>query len=66
MSYQDVIPILKALEGKGIAASELGAHWTGGLGFYGVDYFTGPSEVELHMVNEVNTVSHLPIVRAIY
>lgn len=56
MSFEDVIPILKQLNGKGIDASELGDSWTGGLGFYGVDYFTGPSEVDLHMVNDVNTV----------
>ncbi|WVQ72430.1 hypothetical protein IAR50_001982 [Cryptococcus sp. DSM 104548] len=55
MSYQDVIPFLKALQGKGIHAEALGPEWTGGLGYYGVDYFVGPSEVDLHLVNEVNT-----------
>ncbi|WVF71481.1 hypothetical protein IAT40_006287 [Kwoniella sp. CBS 6097] len=54
MSYQDVIPLLKALEGKGTKASELGNDWVGGLGFYGVDYFVGPSEVDLHLYNEMN------------
>ncbi|ODN82116.1 hypothetical protein L202_02423 [Cryptococcus amylolentus CBS 6039] len=55
MSYQDVIPFLKALQGKGIHAKDLGPDWVGGLGFYGVDYFVGPSDVDLHLVNEVNT-----------
>lgn len=29
--------------------------WVGGLGYHGVDYWTGPSEVDIHVVNEVNT-----------
>ena len=62
MSFEDVIPILKQLHGKGIPAGELGKEWVGGLGYYGVEYFTGPSEVDLHFVNEVNTVS----MRAMY
>jgi N-acetylated-alpha-linked acidic dipeptidase len=56
MSYEDVIPLLKALEGKGLQAGNVTADWVGGLGFYGVDYWTGPSEVDLHLINEVNTV----------
>ncbi|AAW40887.2 protein-vacuolar targeting-related protein, putative [Cryptococcus deneoformans JEC21] len=55
MSYEDVIPFLKALEGKGIHASDLGPDWVGGLGYHGVDYYIGPSDVDLHLVNEVNT-----------
>ena len=55
MSFEDVLPILKQLEGKGIKASELGPEWTGGLEYFGLDYYVGPSEVDLHMVNEVNT-----------
>jgi len=55
MSYEDAIPILQALEGKGIAASELGPGWVGGLGYHGVEYFTGPSDIDLHLINEVNT-----------
>ncbi|WVR07065.1 hypothetical protein IAU60_004104 [Kwoniella sp. DSM 27419] len=54
LSYEDVIPLLKALEGQGIHASDLGDEWVGGLGYHGVDYFVGPSEVELHFVNEMN------------
>ena len=55
ISYQDAIPILKALEGKGMKAEDVKADWVGGLGFYGVEYWTGPSDVDLHFVNEVNT-----------
>ncbi|KAL0250490.1 hypothetical protein I308_102668 [Cryptococcus tetragattii IND107] len=55
MSYEDVIPFLKALEGKGIHASDLGPDWVGGLGHHGVDYYVGPSDVDLHLVNKVNT-----------
>ncbi|KIR40583.1 membrane protein [Cryptococcus deuterogattii 99/473] len=55
MAYEDIIPFLKALEGKGIHASDLGPDWVGGLGHHGVDYYVGPSDVDLHLVNEVNT-----------
>jgi len=55
ISYEDAIPILNALKGHGTPAGEISEDWVGGLGFYGVEYFTGPSEVELHFVNEVNT-----------
>lgn len=55
MSYEDVIPLLNALKGKGLAAHELGESFSGGLTHYGVEYWTGPSELELHLVNEVNT-----------
>jgi N-acetylated-alpha-linked acidic dipeptidase len=55
ISYKDAIPLLKALEGKGVLASEISADWEGGLGHYGVEYWTGPSEADLHFVNKVNT-----------
>ena len=55
ISYTDAIPLLKALEGKGIPAKDLGDEWSGGLGYYGVEYFVGPSDEDLHFVNEVNT-----------
>ena len=57
ISYQDAIPILKALKGKGQKAKDVSADWVGGLGYHGVEYWTGPSEVDLHFVNEVDTVS---------
>ena len=55
ISFEDALPILKHLEGKGPKAADLGAEWVGGLGFFGLDYFVGPSEADLHLVNEVNT-----------
>ena len=57
ISYEDAIPILKQLHGKGIPAEDLGKEWIGGLGYYGVEYYTGPSEIDIHFVNEMNTVS---------
>jgi hypothetical protein len=62
ISYEDAIPILKQLQGKGIPAGDLGKEWVGGLGYYGVEYFTGPSEVDMHFVNEVNTVSETLVI----
>lgn len=50
-----MIPILKSLEGHGSPAEEISNDWVGGLGYYGVKYFTGPSEAEVHLVNEVDT-----------
>jgi N-acetylated-alpha-linked acidic dipeptidase len=55
MSYEDAIPLLKSLEGKGIPAGEVSSDWVGGLGYYGVEYFTGPSNVDVRLMNEVNT-----------
>lgn len=55
MSYEDAIPILKQLNGKGLSVSDLDDSFSGGLGSHGVEYFTGPSEVDLHLVNQVNT-----------
>lgn len=55
MSYEDVIPILQALNGKGLQPSDLDASFDGGLRHRGVEYYTGPSDVHLHVVNRVNT-----------
>ena len=55
ISFEDAIPLLKNIAGQGIPAGELPSDWTGGLGHYGVEYWTGPSEAEVHLVNEVNT-----------
>lgn len=55
MSYEDAIPLLAALNGKGSKVSDFGQEWVGGLGYKGVEYWSGPSEVELEMKNEVNT-----------
>lgn len=55
MSYEDVIPIMRELNGHGLSAKKLGESFDGGLRDKGVDYFTGPSKVHLHLVNKVNT-----------
>jgi N-acetylated-alpha-linked acidic dipeptidase len=55
MSYEDAIPILNALKGKGLSVADLDPSFGGGLGFHGVEYFTGPSEVDIRVNNEVNT-----------
>ena len=42
ISYQDALPLLKALNGHGLASSAL--EWSnGGLGYKGVEYNVGPS-----------------------
>ena len=55
MSYEDAIPILNSLKGQGILAKDLKSDWVGGLEYHGVEYWTGPSQVDAHLVNEVST-----------
>ena len=55
ISYQDALPILKALNGHGPKAADFNKYWQGGgLGYKGVDYNIGPSpsEIVLNLVNE--------------
>ncbi|KAI1326168.1 Zn-dependent exopeptidase [Xylariaceae sp. FL0255] len=58
VSYAEVIPILKALNGHGPKAEDMNEHWTEstGLKYKGVDYNIGPSpdNVVLNLVNEQN------------
>lgn len=54
ISFQDAIPLLRALNGKGVKGTEISADWNGGLGYKGVEYWVGPSEVDLRLRNEVN------------
>ncbi|ODM19522.1 hypothetical protein SI65_04506 [Aspergillus cristatus] len=52
ISYADAIPILRALNGHGPRADELGDSWKGGrLGYRGVEYNVGPtpSNIVLNM-----------------
>jgi N-acetylated-alpha-linked acidic dipeptidase len=42
LSYQDALPILKSLNGRGIPAKRFGSGWSGELA--GIDYSTGPSK----------------------
>jgi N-acetylated-alpha-linked acidic dipeptidase len=56
ISYQDAIPILKALNGHGPKVSDFNKYWTRnlGLGYKGVDYNVGPSpdNIVLNLFNE--------------
>lgn len=55
ISYQDALPLLKALNGHGPKASDFNKYWQGGgLGYKGVEYNIGPSpgNVVLNLVNE--------------
>jgi hypothetical protein len=45
---------LLALNGKGHKGADISADWVGGLGYKGVEYGVGPSEVDLRLKNEVN------------
>ncbi|KAI9654233.1 MAG: hypothetical protein M1821_006761 [Bathelium mastoideum] len=57
ISYQDALPILKALNGHGPDASSFSSHWqTGGLDYKGVNYNIGPSPdgLVLNLVNQQN------------
>lgn len=55
ISYQDALPLLKALNGHGPRASDFNEYWQGGgLGYKGVNYNIGPSasNIVLNLVNE--------------
>lgn len=55
ISYQDALPLLKALNGHGPNVSSFGKYWHNvGLKHLGVDYNIGPSppELTLNLVNE--------------
>ncbi|KAJ9054161.1 Vacuolar protein sorting-associated protein 70 [Entomophthora muscae] len=50
LSYDDTAPLLRALAGEGVKAKRLGPEWEGGID---IDYWTGPSEAKVHMINRV-------------
>ena len=55
ISYQDALPLLRALNGHGPKASDFNQYWQGGgLGYKGVEYNIGPSpkNIVLNLVNE--------------
>jgi N-acetylated-alpha-linked acidic dipeptidase len=54
ISYEDAIPLLELLKGKGIKAADIGSDWEGGL-THRVEYWTGPSEQDLRLVNVQDT-----------
>lgn len=53
ISYADALPLLKALNGRGLGPEEVGrskkTEWCGALP--GVDYCTGPSDVKVSLLN---------------
>jgi N-acetylated-alpha-linked acidic dipeptidase len=59
ISYNDAVPILKALNGVGPKAGDLGAAWTqnNGLTYKGVEYNIGPSP-ETSVLNLYNQVDY--------
>lgn len=55
ISYQDALPLLKALNGHGPQASQFNEYWQGGgLQYEGVNYNIGPSpsNIVLNLVNQ--------------
>ncbi|CAK7568077.1 MAG: hypothetical protein SEPTF4163_006058 [Sporothrix epigloea] len=56
ISYEDALPILKALNGHGPTSKDFGHWWTRneGLGYKGVDYNIGPTPADKVQVNLVN------------
>ena len=60
ISYQDALPILRALNGHGPKDEDFNRFWQGGgLGYKGVEYNIGPSppNVVLNLVNEQEYVT---------
>ncbi|KAL4881239.1 hypothetical protein BJY04DRAFT_61961 [Aspergillus karnatakaensis] len=60
VSYTDVLPLLKALNGHGPKASDFNEWWQGGgLGYKGVEYNIGPSpdDVVINLYNEQEYVT---------
>lgn len=49
LSWRDALPLLKATQGRGVRGEK---DWAGGL--EGVDYYSGPSEGEVNLVNIVD------------
>lgn len=60
ISYQDALPLLRALNGHGPDASEFNKYWQkGGLGYKGVQYSIGPSpdDVQINLWNQQEYVT---------
>ncbi|KAJ1732326.1 Vacuolar protein sorting-associated protein 70 [Coemansia sp. Benny D160-2] len=53
LSYRDAIPLLQALQGHGRNASEIDGDWVGGLTTKGIEYWTGPSILNVNLLNRV-------------
>ncbi|OOF97163.1 hypothetical protein ASPCADRAFT_205965 [Aspergillus carbonarius ITEM 5010] len=60
ISYKEVIPLLKALNGHGPKASDFNEWWQGGkLGSKGVEYYIGPTpdDVQINLYNDQEYVT---------
>ncbi|ANB13816.1 Vps70p [Sugiyamaella lignohabitans] len=51
ISYEDALPLLKAINGKGLKGSDLGENWVGELTDE-FDYSVGPSTLEVNLYND--------------
>lgn len=49
LSYEDAIPLLRSLNGRGPCFED----WKGGLVYQDVQYCSGASDGELHMFNDI-------------
>ncbi|KAL7928728.1 hypothetical protein V8C35DRAFT_317384 [Trichoderma chlorosporum] len=59
VSYGDILPFLKALQGHGPRAADMNSEWHGGGLYYkGVDYYAGPSPS--HIVLNLNNQMSFP------
>lgn len=61
ISYEDALPLLRALNGYGQDASSFNQYWqTGGLGYKGIKYNIGPSPpgTVLNLVNQQEYVTN--------
>ncbi|KAJ2588615.1 Vacuolar protein sorting-associated protein 70 [Coemansia sp. RSA 1797] len=53
LSYRDALPLLSAIQNHGVAASNISSSWVGGLTSKGIEYWTGPSTLEVNLENRV-------------
>ncbi|KAG9230730.1 membrane transporter [Amylocarpus encephaloides] len=59
VSYSDIVPLLKALDGHGPKAADMRSDWHGGGLYYrGVEYYAGPSAS--HIVLNLNNQMSFP------
>ncbi|KAJ2825025.1 Vacuolar protein sorting-associated protein 70 [Coemansia erecta] len=53
LSYRDALPLLSAIQSHGVAAGSISDSWVGGLTSKGIEYWTGPSKLEVNLENRV-------------
>ncbi|GAA5902456.1 M28 family metallopeptidase [Sporobolomyces salmoneus] len=54
ISYEDAIPLLKSLNGKGLKREDKEGWKEGGLRYKGVEYWTGPGDEMVELVNRMD------------